>query len=258
MLRPYTTVAATAAIMSLAVLSSANAAVITFDSSSDLTNNFRNLTSSGTLAVSGGTLNLTSGGSSRVIVYDTTPGDNTAATHTTFNAETSPVSVSVQLGSVTTAGSSFGFYFIDASRPESDFGSGSILLNIDNSAPGLERVRVGSFTQPSTGSIGSTDLLVPQQDIGIGVNGPLTTMTATYTRIDNQKSTLALTIGSTTVSQLFTGFWTPKNVEIGLRLFPGSTGTSYQLDNFNVVVPEPALAGSMALAATVLGFRRRR
>jgi hypothetical protein len=243
-----------AAVMTAAFVGSANAALITFGSSSDLTNNFRDLTTSGSLAASGGTLNVSNTASSRVIVYDTTPTDATAGTRTTFNAVTTPVSVSFDLSSVTTNGASIGVYFIDAAQAETANASGLVLLNVDNTA-GAELVRVTDYRQPTTGDAANL-ATISSVDLGIGVNQSPKTITATYTRTNAQFSTLSLTIGSTTVSGIRNNFWAPANVQIGLRLFPGSSG-SYSIDNFNVVVPEHASLGLGGIATAILGRRRR-
>jgi hypothetical protein len=243
-------------IASVAVSTSASAAVITFGSSTDLTDNFRDLTTPQALSVSGGVLNVTSNSSSaRAIVYDTTPAD--ATIKTSFSAATDPVSASFDVGSITAANTSIGVYFIDAAQAENLYASGIILLNVNNSGE-ADLVRVASYVQPSTASAGSLATVATGSDLGIGLNGPMTTVTASYTRINAQNSSLALTIGSTTVTGNFTGYWTPTNVEVGLRLFPATTGASLQLDNFAVgPIPEPASAAMLGMVGLVIGRRRR-
>lgn len=238
-----------------ALVSSSNAAVVTFDTASDFTNNFRAYTNNQTLAVAGGALTVTAASAAaHAVVYDTTPVDDSVKS--TFNALTGPVTVSFSLGSVTNANASIGVYFVDASQPASQFASGIVLLNVNNSGtPAVnDQIRVASYVQPSSASAGTLTSLTSGTDLGIGLNGSPTTVTATYTRISAQNSSIAMTIGANTYTGNFTGWWSPTNVEVGLRVFPN--GGSYAIDNFTVV-PEPA-ALSLAGAIGLLVLRRNR
>jgi hypothetical protein len=136
---------------------------------------------------------------------------------------------------------------------EAQYWSYLALLNVDNSGAN-DLVRFGQWCQASTGNANGLTTK-STTDLGIGLNGAMATVMASYRLEANSDVTISMTVGSSTFSQTYTGgIARPSSVEVGLRLYP--TGGSFNLDSFTVV-PEPASLGLIGVSGLALMRRKR-
>jgi hypothetical protein len=248
----------------LLVSGSASAVIVDFNNPNDLANNFRlypnsssvSTVQSGTsVQVTGATFNTTP----NILIYDTTPLVTTDYNTFALNIGQT-LSVSVDVASITGAGSSLGFYFFNSAQTLTSFSHNTALMNFDNSGTN-ELARFGTY-QAITG-IGTTNG-TPSTGNGITLNDPtFQTVTATYTRTSAQNIELTLNVGGFTSTFTNTNFASYTNVGIGIRVYPvpGTPANSYLFDNFTVnVVPEPSALtlAAVGLIGSFFGLQRRR
>jgi hypothetical protein len=253
----------------------AQAVSVNFTGASDFSNNFR-LAPSGSgnqISQSGSLLNVTgnnTGTPALIYVYDTTPGDSSAGTQSSFAVgigQTITASFDIGNISATGAGSSLGFYF---ASPSNEAGAVNFmaLLNIDGSGTS-ERARFGrGATLSATNPNGTLGAGTPEYgDGGMSLlDSAFRTVTASYAVNSASSVTLSLQSGSFSSTATYSSITALTNVVVGFRVSPTAAVplTSFQLDNFNVTapIPEPssfaALAGLAMLGISATRRRARR
>jgi hypothetical protein len=240
-----------------------------FETTGQFSDNFRNLGGASTNSQSSNAeandylIHDISNGSSNAaaFLYDTTPGDTTSGTQSTFSVS-SPLTVSFDFRA-TTAGSSIGVIFADSTNASNHV---LALFNIDNggSTSGdlfrfwkdgtVNTSGVGTGTQSGTNITAST---------GIDVGSTFGSYSATLSVVGTTP-TLALTVGSQSFSRTFVaGDFDWANTTVILRLFDAGTGSSASdiwVDNFTISsVPEPSTyAAIFGVAVLGLALSRRR
>lgn len=239
-----------------------------FETAGQVSGNFRNLGPAGTnnsqssnSTANDYLINDISGGSTNaaVLLYDTTPGDTTSGTQSTFSVS-SPLKVEFDFRA-STAGSSVGIIFADSTNASNNM---LALFNIDNTGTtDLLRVfkdgtvntsSVTAGTESGTGSTGSSGV-----DIGSSFGHFSVTLTVVGTT-----PTLDIQVGSQTFSRTsVTGDFDWANTTVILRLYDAGNSSSTPniwVDNFTIgAIPEPSTY-AVASGAAVLGlafFRRR-
>jgi hypothetical protein len=251
----------------LAVGTSARAATLDFETAGQFSNNFRKISGPGTGTQTGPTagndyVSLTAP-SNFVAVYDTTPADGTVKNVFSV-APGSPVSLTADLtftGS-SSPSSSFGVYFVDPTNE----GNGYLaLLNYDSTGAGTsELVRLATGVNPQTN--GAAGLVAGSPSLGnVITSGVPATATFTYAIDASNHPVLSVTVGSVTSSATFDTITSPlTSVELAIRnSAQGTTGSGFENDFDNVVLPDAAVPEPTSLAAIGLGVgglvsRRRR
>lgn len=239
-----------------------------FETAGQLSDNFRNLGQTNTLNTQSAngaandyiTHNVPDASvNAAALLYDTTPGDTTSGTQTTFSVS-SPLTVSFDFRS-TTANSSIGIIFADPTNASNNM---LALFNIDNSGSTdlfrffkdgtVTTAGVTAGTQSGSSQTGSSGI-----DIGSAFGHFSVTLTVVGTT-----PTLELTVGSQTFSRTsVSGDFDWANTTVILRLFDagGSTAnTNVDVDNFAInAIPEPSTYAAISGAAVLgLAFLRRR
>jgi hypothetical protein len=201
-----------------------------------------------------------SSGSAAALLYDTTPGDTTVGTQSTFSVS-SPLTVSFDFRA-STANSSVGIIFADSNDASNNV---LALFNIDNSGTTdlFRFFKDGSVTTTSvTGGLqsGSNQAVSTGVDVGSTLGRYSVTLSVAGT-----VPTLAVTVGSQTFSNTFGGLtdydW--GNTTVILRLFDAggaNVNTDIWVDNLTIgAIPEPSTYAAI-FGAVVLGLalaRRR-
>ncbi|HEY9249869.1 MAG TPA: PEP-CTERM sorting domain-containing protein [Rariglobus sp.] len=238
-----------------------------FETAGQVSGNFRNLgpATSGNTQSSNGAANdylvhniANSSFSAAALLYDTTPGDTTDGTQSTFSTS-SPLTVSFDFRA-TTANSSVGIIFADSTNASNHV---LALFNVDNSgATDLFRFfKDGTVTTASieAGSLAGSNTASTGVDVGSAFGSYSATLSVAGTT-----PTLALTVGSQTFSRTFSaGDFNWAKTTVILRLFDaGNTSStpSIWVDNFAIVaIPEPSTYAAVSGAAVLgLALWRRR
>lgn len=232
-----------------------------FETPGQFTANFRNISTVGTTTQTTGLGNNYlvhegPGGGAAILLYDSTPGDITSGTHSTF-ATNQALSVSFQF-SATAATSSVGVVF---SSPTATNNNLLALFNVDatSSTDTFRFFRDGADMSATAGTpVGTTTSV----STGVNVGSPLTSLTATLSAAGSSP-TLTLTVGSQTITQNLAANdidWS--NTIVLIRLYDASASTTpIHVDNLSIgAIPEPstfALAGGLAALALAACRRRR-
>jgi len=249
----------------------AQSASLDFETAGQFTGNFRGVSLLGGSAAqsSNGASNdfvkhdrTTSTDKGVAYVYDTTPGDATIGTQSTFVA-TSPLTASFDLYAAP-ALSSFGIILADASNASNNI-MAQFVVNFSGATD--------SFRFFRDGTVSGADLTAGTQ---VGTTSNLATSIGTGTAFTTgggfsvaltfvgDTPTLSLTAGGETVSQSFSSTdinWT--NTTVILRLYDSGagTGSGVGIDNFVIsTIPEPSGMAAIfsSLAFGFCAFRRRR
>jgi hypothetical protein len=255
----------------------AKATVIDFETPTDYANNFRKVAAITPLQTTGQPNNYlyfhasTSASNTSSLIYDTTPGDATAATASAYSVSAgSPLSVTTDV-SFPTNNSSFGVYIVDASNEANGY---LALFNVNASGfnPN-DQIRFASNAIPNgSGSTNAGTLNTPGKTSADAVAlATLSTIDVTYSIDADNHPVLTLTANPGAAnaysdSITFSSITTPlTTVEVGYRLSAQSGNTNeYQIDNVTLdgtpaPTPEPATAlAACALAPAMLFARRRR
>jgi hypothetical protein len=239
-----------------------------FETAGQLSGNFRNISaaSSNTQSSNGAAndylIHDISNGSTNAaaLLYDTTPGDTTSGTQSTFSVS-SPLKVEFDFRA-TTAGSSVGIIFAD---PNDASNNVLALFNLDNSGT-TDLFRFFKDGTVTSGSVtagtqsGSSSNLSTGVDAGSSFGHYSVTLSVVGTL-----PTLELTVGSQTASRTLPtlGDFDWANTTVILRLYDaGNTSSTPDLwvDNFTISsIPEPSTYAAV-FGTSVLGlalFRRR-
>lgn len=257
---------AAAALATIMTPSASGQVLINFESGSQLSGNFRTIgTATGTnIQTSNGALNdyfinniSDATGTPSQLIYDTTPGDITSGTQSTF-VTSSSLTASFDFRSAT-ANSSFGIIFVD---PGNNANNILALFNVD-AAGTTDRFRFFRDANLAGGTAGTQVGGTSNLSSGLDANGAITSipfgnLSATLT-LAGTTPTLSFTVGTQTVSQVFSSGdfdWT--NTSVAMRLFDngGTAATELNIDNF-AVVPEPSPGLLFGLAGSVLFLIRR-
>lgn len=248
-------------VLSLVASSACGQVLLDFETSTDLSGNFRSLASGSAVQTANGAGNdyiiadRTGSQSGTTLLYDTTPGDATNGTQSVFAASGLTVSFDFVLQS---PGSSIGLWFADPTNLSNNI---LALVNLDNSGTNdlFRFYRNGNLGTTGVGTqVGSN----VSASSGIDIGSPFSAFSLTLTNGDTVPE-LSLTLGSQTISRTLSGlgFDFPNGVVVALRLFDNSTtsGNGVLLDNFEVqAVPEPSAAFLFLLGGVCLyGLRRR-
>lgn len=238
-----------------------------FETAGQVSGNFRNLgpattsnTQSSNSAANDYLIHNISDGSfsAAVLLYDTTPGDTTPETQSTFSVST-PLTVSFDFRA-TTATSSVGIIFADSTNASNHV---LALFNVDNSGT-TDTFRFFTDGTVSTGSVTSGNLYATNNaSTGVDAGATFGNYSATLSVVGTTP-TLAVTVGSQTFSRTFaSGDFDWANTTVILRLFDaGNTSSTPNIwvDNFTIsAVPEPSTYAAITGAAVLgLAFWRRR
>lgn len=249
------------AIAFLFVAASAQAVLLTFESSTDLSGNFRFGADPDPTLTSNGASNdfvLWGTGNGSTIVYDTTPADITSATNSVFTVSSTVALVVTAKFAIQNSNGSFGLIITDPTNTNSNTGH----LVVFNTTGSTDQMRVIIGVNASTGS--TTSSTIPfDQSADAGVN-PSTSVFSDlrleyYINASNQP-VYHFTVGTmdrTYIGTAGTGFTT---FQLALRNNTNSTGTN-RFDDFSidlVAIPEPAAPMIAAAALTALSPVRRR
>jgi len=240
----------------LAVVRSADAQIVyDMSNSTQFTSNFYTLqAASGTLAVSGGTLQYTTtAAGSSAFVYDTTP-DTTATS--LFQSFTTSLDVDL-----TGSGSSIGIYFGDGGTRTSSL---LALLNLSNTGT-ADTIRFFSGANMTTAAAGTQAGTTTSSDTAFNLNGTyLLTLNVSYLGGGQVSATMTLTDPNNVITP-FSASYTYSGIaatsgEIGYRAATGGASSDI-FDNLSIplAVPEPSttvLTGLGVLALTVVWRRR--
>ena len=235
-----------------------------FETAGQVTGNFRNIgttVTSNTQSSNAGANdylihNVTdSAGSEAVLVYDTTPGDTTVGTQSTFSVS-SPLNVNFDFRA-TTAGSSIGIIFAD---PTNSANYVLALFNIDNG--GVTTSDLLRFFKDGTAA-GNQSGSTTTASTGINAGSSFGNFSATLSVVGTTP-TISLTVGSQTASRTFpAGDYDWGNTTVSLRLYDAGAAnpnTDIWVDNFTISsVPEPSTYAAI-FGAAILGvalMRRR-
>lgn len=262
-----------ASALALAATSSARAQVsLDFETPGQLAANFRNIGGTTNVNVtqsSNGASNdfvkidITNNTSAAVLLYDTTPGDTTVGTQSTFAVTAgNPLTASFDFRVGTAANSSVGIIFADATNASNHV---LALFNVNNSGA------TDQFRFFKDGSI-ATDVVTAGTLVGTATNVATTVgLGSTFSNfsavlsVSGTTPSISLTVGGQTVNQTFVvGDFNWANTTVNLRVFDTENffaSSGIDIDNFSVTaIPEPsafaAFAGLGALALVAL--RRRR
>jgi hypothetical protein len=197
--------------------------------------------------------------SAAVLLYDTTPGDTTNGTQSTFSLS-SPLAVSFDFRA-TTANSSVGIIFADSTNAGNHV---LALFNVDSSGTTdlFRFFKDGTVTTASVDSgvqSGTNQSVSTGVDVGSSFGNYSVTLSVVGTT-----PTLAVTVGNQTFSRTFAaGDFDWANTTVALRLFDaGNTSSTPNIwvDNFTISsIPEPSTYAAISGAAVLgLAFLRRR
>jgi hypothetical protein len=250
--------------LSLLALPSAMGALITdFSSPTAFADNFRSVLDDGNTTtlqngnfVSNIAVNPSASGGAEIFVYDTTPGDSTTGTQSTFSGS-SIISFDIRAAQ---ANSSFAILIIN---PADEAGAVHqyALFNFDNSTPGGDRIRIGSGAQIIGGSgIGNVALDI-SEDTPVTVGTAFNTATLTYSQGLNNAAVITFSIGAFTRTATLANNSYLANFEVGVRAFDAVNTTEGGVDftNFNVSqVPEPSSLALLGLGTLGVLARRSR
>lgn len=194
-------------------------------------------------------------GGAEIYLYDTTPGDSTAETRSTFSGA-SIISFDIRAAQ---ANSSFAILIVNpASEGTAAHQYG--LFNFDNVDPAGDRIRIGSGAEINSGGIG-TVALNASEDTPVTIGTDFTTATLTYSQGANNAAVLTFSVGSFSRTATLANNSYLSTFEVGIRSFDADSVTEGGLDftNFNVSpIPEPSALALVALASVgMLGSRRR-
>lgn len=237
-----------------------------FETAGQVSGNFRNLgpTANNTNTQSANSAandylihDITGSANAAALLYDTTPGDTTSATQSTFSTS-APLTVSFDFraGNAT---SSVGIIFADSTNASNNV---LALFNLDNTGTN-DLFRFFKDGTVTTGSItagtqsGSSTAASSGLDVGTVFGNYSVTLS-----VAGSTPTLSVTVGSQTFSNTFaTGDYDWADTTVILRLFDaGSTVSTVWVDNFAInAIPEPSTyAISFGTAALGLALWRRR
>ncbi|CAM3030970.1 PEP-CTERM sorting domain-containing protein [Rariglobus hedericola] len=239
-----------------------------FETAGQLTDNFRNLGPSNPINTqsSNGVANdyiihnvPDASVTAAALLYDTTPGDTTTGTQSTFSVS-SPLKIDFDFRA-TTAGSSIGIIFADSTNASNNM---LALFNIDNTGT-TDLVRFfkdGTVTSASVTAglqSGSNQTASTGVDIGSAFGHYSVTLSVTGT-----SPSLTLTVGSQTFSNVpVSGDFDWANTTVILRIFDtggSAANTTVDVDNFTInSIPEPSTYAAF-FGTSVLGLallRRR-
>lgn len=255
----------------------AKATVIDFESPNDYANNFRKVAAITPVQTTGLPNNYllfhasATASNTSSLIYDTTPGDATAATASAYAvSQSSPLSVTTDV-SFPTNNSSFGIYIVDATNEANGY---LALFNVNASGVSPnDQIRFASNAIPNgSGTTNAGTLNSPgKTSADAATLAALTTINVTYSIDSSNHPVLTLTANPGAANAYsdtltFSAITTPlTTVEVGYRLSAQSGNTNeYQIDNAIIdgtpaaPAPEPATLGTCALAAAPLFARRRR
>lgn len=241
-----------------------------FETAGQYSGNFRNLSSGGnntqsSITVANDYLShdiASSSTNAAALLYDTTPGDTTLGTQSTFSVS-SPLKVEFDFRA-TTATSSVGIIFADPNDASNNI---LALFNIDNTGT-TDLFRFFKDGTVNTSGVTAGTLSGTNQSVsastGVDVGSTFRHYSVTLS-VAGTVPTLAVTVGSQTFSNTLGGLtdydW--GNTTVILRLFDaGGTASSTDIwvDNFTISsVPEPSTyAAIFGVAVLGLALSRRR
>ncbi|HSI09360.1 MAG TPA: PEP-CTERM sorting domain-containing protein [Rariglobus sp.] len=235
-----------------------------FETAGQVSDNFRNIgttVTSNTQSSNAGANdylihNVTDGaGSEAVLLYDTTPGDTTLGTQSTFSVGSS-LNVSFDFRA-STAGSSIGIIFAD---PTNAANYVLALFSVDNG--GITTSDLLRFFKDGT-SAGNQSGSTTTASSGINAGSSFGHFSATLSVVGTTP-TISLTVGSQTASRTFpAGDYDWTNTTVALRLYDAGAGnpnTDVWVDNFTIgAIPEPSTYAVVSGAAVLgLALWRRR
>ena len=242
-----------------------------FETAGQVTGNFRNIgpaTSSNTQSANAAandylihniSINSTN---AAALLYDTTPGDTTVGTQSTFSVS-SPLKVEFDFRA-TTPGSSVGIIFADPTNADNNV---LALFNLDNGgATADDQFRFFKDGVVNTSGVtgGTQSGTTVSLDSGINTGSSFGRYSVTLSVVGTLP-TLSLTVGSQTASRAFptVGDFDWTNTTVILRIFDAgglAANTDIWVDNFTISsVPEPSTYAAI-LGAAILGLalmRRR-
>ncbi|MDR1280152.1 MAG: hypothetical protein LBK99_04955 [Opitutaceae bacterium] len=202
-------------------------------------------------------------------IYDTTPGDGTKGTQSTFTiTKANSLTVSISL-SIPTTNSSIGIYIVD---PDNE-NTGYLALYNVNSSGTNDLIRFSTNATPSNGGAGSLPLGSTGSGLDLNETG---TLVFTYGLNENDQGVMTLSMfnsGSATTpvhsdSFTMTGISNPLTTfEVSLRIAGQPGNGTYVLNHFSATVgdgagaiPEPAtvtlLSGAVAIIGVLIARRR--
>jgi hypothetical protein len=227
--------------------SSSLGAVLTFDSATDYTNNFRVL-------LSGSALTHNTDG---YLSYSPSPSKTSLNTYDLDGSGPGTTKFTLPVGSSLTVTTSVRFSGETASSVGIYFGTDLALFNTSHSGT-TDAIRVFSAMSLTDGGV--SNVLSGRTGLNLvtgSANASFTTFSATITATGVNSYSISLTVGSESHTHNFTTA-APTDFEVGLRVFNGA-GMRIDVDSFDLtVVPEPS--SSLLILGSLCGipFIRRR